>query len=97
MQKAKIDPYNDPKVYRKDYAGAWIKFDDYGNTNSIYGWEADHVKPISNNGKDDVSNMLPLQWQNNESKGDNYPEWKTVISSNGNKKIDLDQSWYVNI
>ena len=26
-------------VWRKDYAGAWIKKSDYGNCDSDYGWE----------------------------------------------------------
>lgn len=28
--KAKIAQNNDPKIWRQDFAGAWIKYEDYG-------------------------------------------------------------------
>ena len=40
--KAKVIKDEDAFVYRKDYAGAWIKRDEYGNTDSTHGWEMDH-------------------------------------------------------
>ena len=38
-----------------------------------WGWEIDHIKPVSKGGTDDLSNLQPLQWENNRRKGDNYP------------------------
>ena len=38
---------NDPNVWRKDQCGAWIGRAYYGNRNSQYGWEIDHIKPES--------------------------------------------------
>ncbi|MFN9492952.1 MAG: HNH endonuclease signature motif containing protein [Sphingobacteriales bacterium] len=52
-----------------------IKRSDYGNTNSRYGWEVDHIKPVSKDGKDDLQNLQPLQWENNRYKSDNFPQW----------------------
>ena len=40
----------DPDTMRQDYAGAWIRFVDYGNRNSQYGWEIDHLKPLAQGG-----------------------------------------------
>jgi HNH endonuclease len=40
------------------------------------GWEIDHVAPVVLGGTDDPSNLRPLQWQNNRSKADNYPNWE---------------------
>lgn len=67
-----VDGY-DKDLYRKDAAGAWIAFHSYGNRESIFGWEIDHVYPQSKGGDDNILNLRPLHWRNNESKGDDYP------------------------
>ena len=70
-EKATKQPNNNPDVFRKDYAGAWIRRDDYGKRDKPYGWK------------------------NNESKGDDYPYWKTVLSSEANKNIESVKNWKV--
>ena len=59
--KAKKIDSEDPSVYRKDHAGAWIKRDEYGKTNSSLGWEIDHRRPVAKGGTDDMTNLYPLQ------------------------------------
>ena len=49
-----------------------MKYEDYGNTSSKHGWEVDHIKPVSKGGTDDLSNLQPLQWDNNRKKSDTY-------------------------
>ena len=75
----------DPSKYRKDAAGAWIKYSEYGNRGSKtnFGWEVDHIVPKSKGGSDNMSNLRPLQWANNAAKGDDYPHWTPAVTSEG--------------
>lgn len=69
-QKAQIVPGRDPGTMRKDACGAWIVWADYGNTNSDFGWEIDHIHPVAKGGTDHPSNLQALHWKNNRAKGD---------------------------
>ena len=71
--KGKVIPGQNPDTLRNDICGASIKFEDYGNTNSPHGWEVDHIKPVAHQGNDNLSNLQPLQWENNRRKSDSYP------------------------
>ncbi len=48
--KAAVVGTNDPKVYRQDQCGAWIKWSEHGKRDSQYGWEIDHITPKSRGG-----------------------------------------------
>ncbi len=78
----KVNNY-DHNVFRKDECTAWIKRDKYGNRNSDYGWEIDHISP---GGSDDLSNLRPLQWQNNVDKSDGRLKCNITSSGNQNKQ-----------
>jgi hypothetical protein len=58
---------------RVDAWGWTIVRQDFGNTRSRYGWEIDHILPCSEGGSDDLSNLQPLQWENNRRKDEVQP------------------------
>jgi hypothetical protein len=66
-EKGAVAGNNSPAEWRKDECGAWIGRRYYGNRSSQYGWEIDHITP---GGPDALSNLRPLQWQNNADKSD---------------------------
>ncbi len=66
--------------FRKDTCGASMQRSKYGKTER-YGWEIDHIKPIASGGSDDLSNLQPLQWENNRKKADDYPTFTCAVKS----------------
>jgi len=67
-EKRSIVPGYNPNEWRKDECGAWISRKQHGNRNSDFGWETDHIKPESEGGGNELSNLRPLQWKNNSTK-----------------------------
>jgi hypothetical protein len=81
-QKAAAIPGTDPRLRRKDVCGAWIDWEKYGDLSpGGYGWEVDHVVPVSKGGNDITTNLQPLHWENNRTKGDNWPNWSCRVAA----------------
>ena len=83
-KKGQSAPNNDPQIWRKDVCGALIGRNYYGNRDSMYGWEIDHINP---NGGDSLDNLQPLQWENNAAKGDG--PLRCVVTSNGTENVRI--------
>lgn len=77
--KAQIVPGRDSSIIRKDACGAWIKWANYGDTNSEWGWEIDHIYPVARGGTNSPNNLQALHWKNNRAKGDSIIGFSPAI------------------
>lgn len=93
--KAKVENGYDPNKWRKDFAGAWIQRDQYGLSGVMapFGWSIDHLKPIILGGSDAINNLMPIHWKNNMVKSNHYPEFKTAVTSEGDKNVERERLW----
>ena len=95
----------DKNRYRKDACGAWIIRNKYGDTDSLYGWEVDHIVPqsllrdkgFSDSVIDNSLNLRALQHENNASKQDDYPSYTAVVTSEGTENVRVTKFLEVNI
>lgn len=72
FSKGRVIQGYDAAVWRYDITGHPIRYSEHGKETEN-GWEIDHIKPTAKNGSDDLSNLQPLWWKNNRTKGDTYP------------------------
>ena len=64
-QKGRQIPGYSYLVWRWDDFGRVMRYQDYGNRSSQWGWEIDHITPLSQSGSNDLSNFRPLNWVSN--------------------------------
>lgn len=84
----------DPSIWRKDFAGAWIRRDSY-NCQSKYGWTIEAMTPLECGGRFLLDNLEAVHWQNALSKGKAYPVFITVLTSDGNNNIEKKRKWRI--
>lgn len=98
----KDDQYDEAQV-RKDACGAWIIKNHYGDRNSIFGWEIDHIFPqsilrdrkVPEDEINAIDNLRPLNWRNNDSKGQDYPVYHGKITSKDDSNVLGDYEYEV--
>jgi 5-methylcytosine-specific restriction endonuclease McrA len=66
-EKAKRIRGKNPESWRKDDFGNTIRHGSYG-TEGKYGWEIDHITPISKSGSNQIRNLRALYWKKNREK-----------------------------
>lgn len=94
-RKGQVVPGYNPSQWRKDFAGAWINRNAYGMQGD-YGWGIDHKRPLSKGGEESISNLIPCQWLNNVAKGNSFPEFKSKITSKGERNVKSARVWIIN-
>lgn len=98
-QRANAVEGYDETLIRKDPCGAWIRRDKYGDRTSPFGWEIDHVMPrvllesrnVPTDEIDDERNLRAMNWMNNDSKKDDYPEYHSRVTSEGERNKEVDE------
>jgi len=83
-EKAAAVTGNDTDEWRKDECGAWIGRRYYGSREAQFGWEIDHISP---GGSDALSNLRPLQWENNVDKSDGRLKCNVTASETRNVRV----------
>lgn len=93
-----------PDLVRQDACGAYIIFAEYGK-NTPFGWEIDHIWPkesllkkgVKESLIDDLKNLRPLQWENNLSKGNDFPSYTAAIIGRDHNYIREQKEFIINI
>ena len=92
--KATVDSSRDDHIWRKDFAGAWIRRDMLG-LHTKYGWTVSRLRPLSLGGGDQIDNLVPAHWRNNLIKSNKYPVFETVVTSKDGQNVERVQRWRV--
>lgn len=91
--RATVVPNYNPSVWRKDFAGAWIRRDMYG-MRSAFGWTACRKNPRIGSAVN-IDNLMAAHWRNYRMKGASYPAFKSIVTADGNRNVEKVQSWRV--
>ena len=84
-EKGSVVTGKDPSQWRKDQCSAWIGRSFYGNRDSIYGWEVDHIDHDTDNNS--LANLRPLQWKNNAVRSDG--NLSCAVTAIGERNIEI--------
>jgi hypothetical protein len=59
--------------FRKDCMGNLVRYADFGNRHSPFGWEIDYIVPRSRGGSSDPENVQVLHWKANAARAERLP------------------------
>ena len=69
--------------FRRDSQGNMLRYGDYGNRRSPFGWEVEWIVPRAMGGRPEPGNLRALQWRANAAKSDNLPAGLMASASVG--------------
>ncbi len=103
--KAPFIDVRHPEYGKKDPCKACIKEEEYGNQNSDYGWQIDHIYPeqklqdagVPQELIDHIDNLRPMHWKNNNKKSDDFPVYAADITAIGVSNLDVPRDYRINI
>lgn len=86
-----------PELGKLDTCRACIKEKYYGDRDSDYGWEIDHIIPekilkaagVPQDLIDHIDNLRPMHWKNNLDKSDYFPKYPATVSAAGNINLSV--------
>lgn len=85
-------PGFDPNNVRLDYAGAIIHWDEF-EKEGAYGWVISPILPISKGGNYGLMSLIPWHHKNAKAKNEDYPYYRTVLSSKEGVNVEQCQGW----
>ncbi len=59
--------------FRKDRLGNMVRYADFGNRKSPFGWELDFIEPRALGGSTDPANLQALHWRATAARSANVP------------------------
>ena len=59
--------------FRKDCMGNMVRYADFGNRHSPFGWEIDYIIPRILGGSSDAENLQVLHWKANAARSEHIP------------------------
>jgi hypothetical protein len=59
--------------FRKDRLGNMVRWADYGNRKSPFGWELDYIEPKAIGGSNDPENLQAMHWRAIAARSENVP------------------------
>lgn len=86
--KARAVEGYDSSLFRLDACGAWIRRDCYGDMHNAFGWGVDLIFPQKLGGTPIMENMRALHYRNIQSKGSDYPSYRTAVKAEGSMNVD---------
>ena len=100
---ARILKEYDSSRIRLDACDALIAYDDFNNVDSMFGWEIDHIFPVSRLRELNVSeelwnhplNIRALHWKNNWSKGVSYPMYTSSVIAYGDTNMEQQNVYWI--